>query len=134
MSGLTEEQKARIVDRTNYYRSKVIPAASNLRRVSWDEELASVAQNYADRCIFQHNPHRKHSSFSELIGENLLLVFPNDGGYLFNSKLLDIADYAVKSWFDERADYTYHRHEDEQKFDILNFVPILLENHLSKIL
>jgi uncharacterized protein YkwD len=109
MSGLTENQKTRIVDRTNFYRSRVLPAASNLRRISWDDELANVAQNYADKCIFEHNPKRKHSSFSELIGENLLLVFPNDGGFLFNSTMLDIADYAVKSWFDERVDYDYDR-------------------------
>jgi len=109
MSGLTSEQKTRIVDRTNFYRSRVLPAASNLRRISWDDELANVAQNYADKCIFEHNPKRNHSAFSELIGENLLLVFPNDGGFLFNSKMLDIADYAVKSWFDERIDYDYDR-------------------------
>ena len=96
MSGLTENQKTMIVDRTNFYRSRVLPAASNLRRISWDDELANVAQNYADKCIFEHNPKRKHSAFSELIGENLLLVFPNDGGFLFKGIRYDMHLFSIR--------------------------------------
>ena len=32
----------------------VSPEAANMRRVTWDAELAEVAQEYSDQCIFQH--------------------------------------------------------------------------------
>lgn len=66
-----------------------------MRRVIWDDELADVAQNYADQCIFQHNPSRAHSKFPQLIGENLMLVFPSNRPnlFLFNSSIIDVVEY-----------------------------------------
>ena len=63
----------------------------------WSDELAQVAQTYAEQCVFQHNPDRisQQNTFSS-VGENL---FAGSGP----------ADYeaAVQSWYDEVADYDY---------------------------
>ena len=34
------------------------PVATNMQRMQWDENLAAVAQNYADECTFAHNSSR----------------------------------------------------------------------------
>jgi len=101
-----------------------------MRRVIWDDELAKVAQDYADECIFRHNPDRKHSKFEQLIGENLMLVFPSNRPnlFLFNSSIIDIVQYGVDGWFGERQYFDYQTRDcvpgKEQSWKI----PKLLEN------
>ena len=56
-----------------------------------------MAQTYAERCAFEHNPDRTaQQSIFTYVGENL---FAGSGE----------ADYdaAVQSWYDEVADYDY---------------------------
>ena len=70
MTGLTDVQKKQMLELTNQRRQEglnffkniqkiiktkfsVFPEAANMRRVTWDEELAQVAQDYSDQCIFQ---------------------------------------------------------------------------------
>ena len=64
----------------------------------WSDELATVAQNYAAMCNFDHNPNRasQQATFAS-VGENL---FVTSG---------DSVDHAaaVQAWYDEVADYTY---------------------------
>ena len=63
----------------------------------WNDELAQVAQSYAEQCIFDHNDNRvsSQSTFTS-VGENLLVTTAS-------------ADYEsfVESWFDERENYDY---------------------------
>ncbi len=63
----------------------------------WNDELAQVAQTYAEQCVFDHNPGRvsQQATFSS-VGENL---FASTG----------MADYEgfVQGWYDEVADYDY---------------------------
>ena len=65
----------------------------------WNDELATVAQNYADRCVFEHNPDRSTQSETfSYVGENLY------------ASVGSAADYvgSVQSWYDEVADFDYN--------------------------
>lgn len=63
----------------------------------WNDELAQVAQNYAEMCQFEHNTARvaNQSTFAT-VGENL---FAGTGSTDYTA--------AVQSWFDERQHYDY---------------------------
>ena len=37
------------------------PAAENMRELTWDNELAALAQKWANNCQFRHDPHRSIS-------------------------------------------------------------------------
>lgn len=65
----------------------------------WSNQLAQVAQSYADKCIFKHNPDRSEISKYKYVGENL---------YVTTSRAPDLATI-VKAWYDERHDYNYQK-------------------------
>ncbi|XP_067301642.1 peptidase inhibitor 15 [Pseudorasbora parva] len=89
---LTEQQKSTIVDMHNELRSQVQPSAAFMQKVAWDETLRLVAEAYAAKCIWDHNPDLE----SLTLGENL---FVSTGS--FN------ATKAVLDWFEENVDYDY---------------------------
>ncbi|XP_062597390.1 cysteine-rich venom protein pseudechetoxin-like [Saccostrea cucullata] len=72
-SGVSEEDRKSIVDKHNEFRSLVQPSAAIMARMSWDDEIALVAQNYADACKgLVHDGGRQRSipgRFS--VGQNL---------------------------------------------------------------
>ena len=64
---LTEAAKQGLVDKHNELRRKVArgeetngpqPAASNMKKVVWNDELAVIAQRWADQCQFEHDTGR----------------------------------------------------------------------------
>ena len=65
----------------------------------WDKDLAMLAQNYAEGCIFAHSSsaERKTKTFS-VVGENLAAS---------TSKSKDYVNL-VQSWYNEVADYNYN--------------------------
>ncbi|XP_051947841.1 uncharacterized protein LOC127619117 isoform X2 [Xyrauchen texanus] len=89
---LTEDQKSTIVNMHNKFRSKVQPSATFMQRVVWDEELHLVAETYASKCIWKHNPELITLS----LGENL---FVTTGPFNATKAMLD--------WFGEHVDYGY---------------------------
>ena len=63
----------------------------------WNDELAQVAQSYAEQCVFAHNSERSSQSPSfQFVGENL-------------AARTGPADYIqdINNWYNEVADYTY---------------------------
>ncbi|KAI3388883.1 hypothetical protein SNEBB_001518 [Seison nebaliae] len=66
--GLSAKQKEQVLKKHNYYRSNVLPKASNMLKMYWDEGLAEIAQSYANTCNFAHdcNDCRKHPKFGGL--------------------------------------------------------------------
>ncbi|KAE8740600.1 hypothetical protein FOCC_FOCC013879, partial [Frankliniella occidentalis] len=64
---MSSSDKELIVRLHNEFRNKVAlgqekrgkgnpqPSASNMRKMSWDDELATIAQRWADQCIFEHS-------------------------------------------------------------------------------
>ncbi|KAK7132758.1 hypothetical protein R3I93_019103 [Phoxinus phoxinus] len=89
---LTEQEKATIVDMHNKLRSQVQPSAAFMQKVVWNETLSVVAEAYAAKCIWKHNPDLQKLT----LGENL---FVTTGP--FN------ATEATVSWFGENVDYDY---------------------------
>nr|XP_031849264.1 venom allergen 5-like isoform X2 [Nomia melanderi] len=69
--GLSCEEKQAILDEHNRLRQLVAlgqihgqPGAANMREMVWDDELANVAQRWADRCA------EFHDSFRHVLGQN----------------------------------------------------------------
>lgn len=69
-TGITEAQKYEILEAHNQLRSQVAqgqiagqPSAQNMREIQWDNELAARAQQWAEACIFEHDPSRYTSRF-----------------------------------------------------------------------
>lgn len=65
--GITDADREAIMDMHNKLRNRVAegketrgpigpqPPAANMRMLEWDEELAKVAQRWADQCQFAHD-------------------------------------------------------------------------------
>ena len=51
------------------------PMASNMEAVVWDDKLQLVAQNYANKCVWEHNAERSSdyqaAGGTGYVGENL---------------------------------------------------------------
>ncbi|XP_061591620.1 peptidase inhibitor 16-like [Cololabis saira] len=96
-SFLTEEQEELLVDLHNHYRGQVSPTAAAMLPLKWDPNLKVLAEGYAAKCIWNHNPELEDT------GENLFA----DNGPLDLSK-------AMEKWFLEHLDYEYHNNSCEE--------------------
>ena len=93
------------------------PSATNMNKMHWDPALATVAQNYANGCHYEHNPNRNTefqaiadeatfyyeapASLSRSIGENI---------FASSNKDMDFeqgALFGMQLFFDEYVDYSY---------------------------
>uniref|UniRef100_UPI0037E846C5 GLIPR1-like protein 1 n=1 Tax=Semicossyphus pulcher TaxID=241346 RepID=UPI0037E846C5 len=81
----------------NRARSSVSPPASNMLYMTWDEDLAITSRAWARHCVFEHNPQRRHPTFSS-VGENIWTGYP--------PSTFDVTG-AIKSWVDEKQVYDY---------------------------
>lgn len=86
------------------------PVATNMQRLSWDENLAAVAASWAAQCNWSHNPNRTAeyqllAGGSDSVGENLFTstVNPPQLSYLFGDKDYGLAG-GVLGWSQE-GDY-----------------------------
>ncbi|XP_005162473.2 peptidase inhibitor 16 [Danio rerio] len=93
---LTEQEILNIVDLHNELRSQVQPSAAFMQKVVWDEAIRLVAEGYAAKCIWDHNPDLEDLT----MGENLFV-----GTGPFN------ATKAVMDWFNENLDYNYNTND-----------------------
>ncbi|RZF35085.1 hypothetical protein LSTR_LSTR009677 [Laodelphax striatellus] len=102
---VTEEDITGVVEAHNLYRSTVAlgklenqPPAQNMQEMSWDDELAKTAQNYANQCVFKHNKDR-----GEGVGENLFIKMY---GGPHTEREHNFTE-AIMSWYDEHVHYKY---------------------------
>lgn len=106
--GVTEAEKRTIVGLHNKLRSTVAsgqelrgapgpqPPASDMLEMVWDEELAAVAQRWADQCQFGHDQVRDVGRFK--VGQNVYISgSTTDGPIDWNKGIL--------SWYDEVATF-----------------------------
>uniref|UniRef100_T1IJR0 Cysteine-rich venom protein n=1 Tax=Strigamia maritima TaxID=126957 RepID=T1IJR0_STRMM len=100
-SGFSEVQKNEILRAHNELRQKVAngkqngqPRASNIRELSWNEELAKVAQKWADQCVSGHDHNRRTKIFT-YVGQNVYTFWSTSSAAKPNVK------DAVTSWYDE---------------------------------
>ncbi|XP_061185018.1 cysteine-rich venom protein Mr30-like [Saccostrea echinata] len=54
-SGVSEAEKKEIVDVHNLLRSQVDPPARDMMKMSWDDDVALVAQKWAENCVLNHD-------------------------------------------------------------------------------
>ena len=109
---LTAQQEQAALDGHNGIRSDVAsgliagePRAADMVKLAWDDALALVAQNWVDRCVWNHNPDRT-SEYGALVGGNTY-VGENLYVYLTTGSPPNVVDFALDAWFEEVADYTY---------------------------
>ncbi|XP_023116684.1 peptidase inhibitor 16-like [Amphiprion ocellaris] len=98
-SYLSEEQEELLVELHNHYRGQVSPSASAMLPLKWDPSMKLLAEGYAAKCIWNHNPELEDT------GENL---FAGTGP-------LDLR-VALEKWFLEHLDYDFQNNScDEDK-------------------
>ncbi|KAM9350278.1 uncharacterized protein ABDE67_007577 [Symphorus nematophorus] len=98
-SYLSEEQEELLVELHNHYRGQVSPSASAMLPLKWDPNLKVIAEGYAAKCIWNHNPDLEDT------GENL---FAGTGP-------LDLRE-ALEKWFLEHLHYDFQNNScDEDK-------------------
>ncbi|XP_060756952.1 cysteine-rich venom protein DIS2, partial [Neoarius graeffei] len=85
-----------IVHIHNTFRREVVPTASNMLKMKWNEEVAASAQKWADTCAMAHGPTTSRMLGSYEMGENLFKA----------SQALPWTD-VVRAWHDEVANYNY---------------------------
>lgn len=111
-AGLSPEQQRRALKKHNDLRSQVAggdtpgqPPAADMKRLVWDDELAAVAQSWAEECRYAHNEQRgeqlkaRTSVEEPEVGENLFAFLGTMAGP-------DI-DAAIQEWFDEQQMYRF---------------------------
>ena len=100
---LTATEKQALLDAHNAARSAVSPTASNMQMMQWDDNIAAFAQEYAERCAFDHSTSGERSSstgISGWIGENLYLTSGRLSG-------TPIGGAVVDPWVGEKAFYNF---------------------------
>merc|ERR1719334_1342146 len=104
--GFTQAGKELIVKTHNELRQKVAsgketignqPPATNMRKMKWNEELAMIAQRFADQCIFGHDKNRNICKGS-YVGQNGFIDYTRKKTL---EELNASVDKAVKLWYDE---------------------------------
>ena len=70
---LTATEKQALLDAHNAARSAVSPTASNMQMMQWDDSIAAFAQEYAERCAFDHSTSGERSSST---GGGKRLLYP----------------------------------------------------------
>ncbi|XP_075217190.1 venom allergen 3-like [Lycorma delicatula] len=134
--GVTNEEKKLIVQVHNHLRSCMVtgctkecsdyckvrdkqPKARSMQKMIWDDKLAEVAQNWANKCLFSHDDHRDDSRFC--VGQNIRLT-TNSQRSGFNK-----ADFngTIYSWFGEIKDYNYSKYQKDEKKMIGHYTQIV---------
>ncbi|NP_001155154.1 antigen 5-like protein 1 precursor [Nasonia vitripennis] len=112
-SGLTESEKQNILNLHNHLRHNVAignetrgspgpqPAAQSMPNMQWDDELATVAQRWADQYIFGHDSCRNVEHF--VVGQNVAII--GTTGNVTNIKV----EYMVQVWYDEVKDFSKYQ-------------------------
>ncbi|KAK0078475.1 hypothetical protein PV325_002444 [Microctonus aethiopoides] len=108
-SGLTNEEIEEVLGRHNELRAKVAAGeesrglhggqpGGNIRSLEWDNNLAVVAQRWANQCVFKHDKCRNIDGIE--VGQNL--------GYRGTTgTLVDKFSDIVTGWYDEVKDFNH---------------------------
>ncbi|XP_015113012.1 venom allergen 5 [Diachasma alloeum] len=102
-ASLTPEEKKEILYAHNTFRARVASGretrglggpqpVGNIPPLQWDEELAQIAQRWANQCNFGHDKCRNVDRFR--VGQNVAYKGWSDG---YNTKLTEL----VTMWYDE---------------------------------
>ncbi|XP_022101541.1 cubilin-like [Acanthaster planci] len=93
---LSTEQQLILLEAHNDFRGQVRPTAANMVALQWDDDLAAMAQVWADQCRFMHGGTSGSGRYG-WVGQNLW-AGSGTGWDLYG---------IVESWFNEEQYYTY---------------------------
>ncbi|KAK2583874.1 hypothetical protein KPH14_001148 [Odynerus spinipes] len=105
-AGPTAEEKSQILQEHNEFRQKVAkglenrgkpgpqPPAKNMKTLEWDDELAKIAQRWANQCDFKHDRCRNVATSS--VGQNLAMQSSSGDSF---APVKDL----IRMWEDEVA-------------------------------
>ncbi|XP_070554915.1 GLIPR1-like protein 1 isoform X2 [Ptychodera flava] len=99
-SDFTSNEISTMLARHNYHRTNVNPTAANMKYMSWDDDLAAMAQKWSEECTWAHGFPPNISPFP-IVGQNLWL-----GGPYSPSDWIDV-EGVVDSWQSEVSDYNF---------------------------
>jgi len=74
----------------------VVRSAHGVVDIEWDNDLAAVAQSWADACVFAHNDGRS-DNYPGYVGENI-----------YAASFVPSGADVTESWASEEADYDYN--------------------------
>eukprot|EP00091_Calanus_sinicus_P025174 TRINITY_DN944_c0_g1_i7.p1 TRINITY_DN944_c0_g1~~TRINITY_DN944_c0_g1_i7.p1 ORF type:complete len:245 (-),score=61.79 TRINITY_DN944_c0_g1_i7:44-778(-) len=104
--GFTQAGKDLIIKTHNDLRQKVAagletngdqPAASNMRKVVWNDELAEIAQRLVDQCKFAHDKKRNMCD-GTYVGQN---IYMGGAWKQTEDEVMAGVDKAVTAWYSE---------------------------------
>lgn len=100
LNAFSSTDKTKIVERHNLVRfsPSLSPPAANMKSISWDDQLAQIAANYVDNCLFEHNPNLGTIYSGGALGENI---------YMATGSSVNIGNSSVDSWASEKQYFTY---------------------------
>uniref|UniRef100_S4R594 LCCL domain-containing protein n=1 Tax=Petromyzon marinus TaxID=7757 RepID=S4R594_PETMA len=90
---IADDERRALTEYHNRLRASVHPQAADMEHMSWDWELAGMAEAWAKQCKWGHGP----SDQLDAIGQNLAV-------YVGSERPLA---YHVQAWFDEEEWYQY---------------------------
>jgi len=78
-----------------------MPEAANMMMLEWDDELAYIAQGWANQCYYEHDKCRKtKDGCFDYVGQNLAVAGDS------RSNMPDVDwEWAIQAWYDEVKDY-----------------------------
>ncbi|XP_071044123.1 venom allergen 5 isoform X2 [Parasteatoda tepidariorum] len=106
-SQLTQQEIQQVLELHNSFRSVMatqqeesngLPPAGDMMLMEWDHELAKVAQQYSDLCIYAHDKPDERRVRNFGTGQNI--AFQRLTGYSLNPPTPDWS-FAVGDWFEE---------------------------------
>ncbi|XP_041365631.1 cysteine-rich venom protein Mr30-like [Gigantopelta aegis] len=88
-------EKTMILDMHNQLRASVTPSAANIMRLAWDDEVAMVAQAWAEACQLKHDQPKHRAVPGRLsLGQNVAVGKLN-------------WTVAILSWYGEKENFTF---------------------------
>ena len=99
-AAMTAAEKAAVLARHNALRGNQSSpcTATDMRKLVWSDQLAAVAQNYADTCTWAHNPNR-NAQAGYPAGENLYASSV--------SQTTEVLVSGTQGWYDEILGYNF---------------------------
>jgi len=101
-SGMNEAGRTAALRTHNQYRQRVAngqergqPGATNMMELTWDNELATIAQRWSDQCTWGHDKNRRTEQW-RWVGQNMYMSMSTA-----NSCQSQDWPGATKAWYDE---------------------------------
>ena len=98
-TGVTEEEKAILIDLHNTWRRSVAVPAAGMPKMYWDDTLQMLAQKHAERCSFAHDDMdwRSIPGTGKETGQNIVMI-TGPKSYNWSNVFNDMFSGESKRW------------------------------------